>query len=684
MPKPPKNNEDAKDEKKKKKGSEESEIGNLSRPVRKTSMEPAKDHPQRIVMTKREMQRPCETLESWFDFGLMKQKPEGAAEEHHHKKFVTGARPLPAGYSGCNEGQSLITSDESQIFVWPLRLFLSLGADEKKPWTLYHYTHQPSFDSFHTTFLDMHNMDLGDAYNALLDLLQRDYQERVPQPTAANTKSEPMLSLEEPIKFATKEDTLHHIFGRKDAAALGYSKQGNKFDTFADYCIAFQLPHSACFENVNQASGCNVRICRDTLTQMENKAAKEKHEANKKKKKEAAAKDSDDDTAKVGCLCRLCGLRRPEKSEFWDDEKGEHARKKKDREVDRWKQRLAKKWLEEHVEETAAKRAKEEKKQEEDHRQAQIDKQKQMMSRSSHSAAHSTMMVNKARKEPGVIDFGITKNVNRWVARFQNLTKKKIDPDAPYRQNAAKEVVQASSLFTNWKQGGGRSNDSLDSNEAKPADDSLKRRRVNEDAQVQKVAHGTKRRIMAKKHKMPGEKGEDLDEQEKIAKAEVEAIERAHEEQHKKELHDAKKAAHHAKHHPEEQQKAEEEQEHEHDHHHHHHHLHNHVHHHHDHEGSSPTHSARHGSPKQGSGRKVKIEEPAASDEEKSEASTIQADAKGSELRAAGTAPKPKEEESSGTGEESSSEDSSSDDSSEEASGTDKDEEKKTDEEKKE
>merc|ERR1711924_84147 len=163
----------------------------LTAPIRKTTMEPAKNHPQRLVLIKREQMKPSENLEAWFEIGLVKQKILRKDGTPSSNTYCTGARPLPIGYDGCDESTTLIRSMDNGIFIWPIRVSIHCGACNKIPWTLYHYTYKESFEKFHKIFHDMGNLEPEEASRELVQLMQADYQERVPNPTNINSKGEP-------------------------------------------------------------------------------------------------------------------------------------------------------------------------------------------------------------------------------------------------------------------------------------------------------------------------------------------------------------------------------------------------------------------------------------------------------------------------------------------------------------
>merc|ERR1719174_1099089 len=472
--------------------------------------------------------KPCESLEAWFDTGLVKQVSEADASARHSnhskgkhhkaspkqkpsanvKTWVTGAKPLPAGYTGCNEQKTLIEVPQNGILAWPIRVSLHSGVCTKTPWTLYHYTHKESFEKFHAIFHDMGNLDADEFGKMLVQQMQSDYQERVPNPTNINSKGEPQLTTAEPAMFNSKDELLAAVFGKD--AVTGYSKQGHPFIEFADYCIAVQVPASACFQNTNQPSTANVRICRETLEQLERRAAALALEAEQKRKKEAETEEKEEHHDREGrpkrsqgCLERLCGLRRPEKAEFWDEVETGKSAKKKDRELDRWKQRLAKKWLDEHVEECAAQTAVDFKSKDAMEKHMVEQKAKADQDKRKASRVTQTMQVNReSRSSQMSFNFGITKTLTQMVQKF-TPDKQKASEEQHYRQEANKEVVAASSLFKQVQSAGavskqGSQQDS-DHNEGKVADEHMKRMWRAELIEEKRAAPtGTKRKVIKK------------------------------------------------------------------------------------------------------------------------------------------------------------------------------------------
>lgn len=495
MPKPVKGeSEDEEDDRPRRK--------KLTAPIRKTTMMPAKNHPQRLVMIEREKMKPAENLEAWFEIGLVKHTTE-AKGHHKPKPYVTGGRPLPPGYTGCNAEATLVQSGDNGILIWPIRVSLHLRICEKKPWTLYHYCHQASFEAFHQVFHEISTLEEEAAQKKLLDLMQKDYQERVPNPTNINVKGEPQLTTMEPIRFGNKTEALNMIFGKE--AITGYSKQGNRHDQFADYCIAVECPASACFQNTSQPSKANVRICRETLEQLQRRAeAVAAEEARKAKENggddtEGAETHEGAQKKSVGCLARLCGVRRPEKVEFWDEVEPTHkSSKKKDREMDRWKQRLAKKWLDEHVMECAQEAAKQHRTKDEEERYQTEQRALAERAKRTHGKVDHAMQVNEMKKGP-TINFGITKTINQLIARFTPDKTQKL-AEIHYRQEANREVVQASALFRTGKNKGSTSSLHDDVNEGRVADEHMKRMwRAVEQEEKKNAPTGTKRKVIDKK-----------------------------------------------------------------------------------------------------------------------------------------------------------------------------------------
>lgn len=185
--------------------------------------------------------------------------------------------------------------------------------------------------------------------------------------------------------------------------------------------------------------------------------------------------------------------------ENWDEAETPEKSKKKDRELDRWKQRLAKKWLAEHVEECAQHTAHDAKSKAEIDKRAHEEQQKQEKLKHSQNKVQHAIQVNE-RKKVGGFDFGINRAWNDFVSKFTPDKAAKL-AEQHYKQDANRDVANSSSLFkVQGKKKSMAGEEDEDENEAKVADDHMKRMwRAGEVEEKKKAPTGTRRRAVRKK-----------------------------------------------------------------------------------------------------------------------------------------------------------------------------------------
>eukprot|EP00927_Polykrikos_kofoidii_P026130 TRINITY_DN23321_c0_g1_i1.p1 TRINITY_DN23321_c0_g1~~TRINITY_DN23321_c0_g1_i1.p1 ORF type:complete len:413 (+),score=59.63 TRINITY_DN23321_c0_g1_i1:153-1391(+) len=340
----------------------------LSNQLAKHAIRPHGNHPHNGWQNQSDVDQTTPTLEAWFDAGLV--------TEEHSAKFDTGQHlrgklPLPKSYVGCDDHSILIEAGGSDsVKIWPIRF--SLGdetAASIRPWTLYHYTHRASFNAFVDIFSqrsedlsgdpgaeDGASYAMADIRKKLLHQLSEDYLERSPTASIQNPKSEPELMLLEPTKFKTKAEILQNLFGK--FTVEGFSNEGVSFATFADFCLAFRVPQSACINLRGTTSDKStnskrqeamVRICRDKLAAVTARfASQQAMLAKARKERHNKSSTSHSRMSWLGALCS--GTKGKEAPEYWDDvgEKTEEQdQESKKRELTSFKKKLVTEWMKE-------------------------------------------------------------------------------------------------------------------------------------------------------------------------------------------------------------------------------------------------------------------------------------------------------------------------------------------------
>lgn len=315
---------------------------------RKATTRPPTEHPQLRHLAQKANQLTA-NLQVWFDAGLVRANTDCFP-------FLTGSKPLPIGYEGCNKDSVLITVEGSGVQMWPARVDLGeLDFDTAKPLTLYHYTHQRGFDSFVRLFQNIHAGDAtkSEVSKELLTMLQADYLDRVPISNNGNRKGEPELLLVEPGNLKSKKETLKWLYDGH--VPSGTSSSGMPFDFFADFCLPFCLPGNACTTVRGQFP--NVSFIRISLSALEALARRVgQHREQAKKELQMLKKSEQVQAASAGCFGFLCSRGASKLPESWDhtDGKIDEAedtlqRMGRSRRVEdpRIKQ-LNQKWLQEH------------------------------------------------------------------------------------------------------------------------------------------------------------------------------------------------------------------------------------------------------------------------------------------------------------------------------------------------
>lgn len=310
------------------------------------------------------------SLGFWFDAGLL-YAPADTEDDVPH---VRGARSLPKGYVGCNKGQLLInTSGSFDITIWPVRFDLGeLSVDGIQPWTLYHFTHEASFEQFTRIFAKLsdvpaegqvqdavgYHVTMHDVRVQFFRQLQADFQERQPTASTANPKGEPELIPVEPVKFTSKQDILYTMFGKEPQ---GLSKLGHKLNTFAEYCLAFRVPASACHTVAGPAGKYSVvRLSKDTLDTLHRRVENRKLVARQRQEREEQARAERERMAKKkknGCASFFAcggntGSRRSLGAAFTsdeeDDEDGDGGGNRKNKRLEPARERMVIDFLKSH------------------------------------------------------------------------------------------------------------------------------------------------------------------------------------------------------------------------------------------------------------------------------------------------------------------------------------------------
>lgn len=200
-------------------------------------MPPPPGSPRKGSPRNKKQQRAA-TLEEWFDSGLTK------TESH-----VGGLLPLPHAYQGATADQLLLSQQESDTTVWPVRIDigdLEKGKGLRKLRTLYHYMSETSFDKARTIFSKGEN----DVPLKILRLLKEDNNARSAW-DASNPQREIRANAKEPL-FATKGELLQAVIGMEDP--VGQDSNGVELTDIADYCISFRVAN-VCVDKLDDDDG---------------------------------------------------------------------------------------------------------------------------------------------------------------------------------------------------------------------------------------------------------------------------------------------------------------------------------------------------------------------------------------------------------------------------------------------
>eukprot|EP00928_Gymnodinium_smaydae_P013998 TRINITY_DN15079_c0_g1_i2.p1 TRINITY_DN15079_c0_g1~~TRINITY_DN15079_c0_g1_i2.p1 ORF type:complete len:251 (-),score=40.46 TRINITY_DN15079_c0_g1_i2:78-830(-) len=132
---------------------------------------------------------------------------------------------------------------------------------------------------------------------------------------------------------------------------------GIPFSKFADYCIAFRVPESACFnmqprfdDGTGMSVSTRVRIAKEELAELIKKDAVSNV---KSKNRKSLAHGHDEHTVKkcyARCMTLIFGSPSEDEPDYWDEEGGSSSRHKhhaKPR-VDAQKAKVSREWLKEH------------------------------------------------------------------------------------------------------------------------------------------------------------------------------------------------------------------------------------------------------------------------------------------------------------------------------------------------
>lgn len=300
----------------------------------------------------------CVSLEQWYDGGVA----------HDESGELIGLRILPPRYGGLTKHRVLLEVTKSHTMIYPVRVDIGeIGADDLKPFTLFHFTHKTSFDKLCAVFQG----DEDELQDKVMAILREDYQERTSAPHPLNLKGDAQLSPIEPGKFTKKKDIIHHLFGKE---MTGFTRHGHKYKEMADFCFAVRVPASCCVNLQGQISGeACIKLCRDTMEALSRRTQARRQMARERAAKEEAQQRLHEEgkvakTATARFCNWLCCVGGPAKDhpEFWDDQddaeadaeakRNKAARVKEAREVDYWKSSVTHAYMKKHFAEQTAKK----------------------------------------------------------------------------------------------------------------------------------------------------------------------------------------------------------------------------------------------------------------------------------------------------------------------------------------
>lgn len=338
-------------------------------------------HPLRLKAVEVGRMRQASTLEIWFDAGFMRSMGE-------HGELVTAEAMQPPDDYEMIEG-GLLRSKRTDINIWPIKYELSEESPEKRRTTMFHYTHKQGFDNFVAVYGKLeHALANGskpptaaEMQKSMLDLLMEDCKERDTGNISSNPRGEPELTLLEPQRLESKQVIIQQLFGKKSLDE--FSRNGNRWSGFADYCFAFSVPATVCVTVVGAEGPIQATLMRidvSILGQINTKARARKETAQHKaqgetenvkagaqwtKKIKGQGEETTESKSKgiMNLLSKLCGTSGKGSSEipeYWDDGAGEEEDdyknvkqsifdKKKPREMDMHKKKVQQQWMREHA-----------------------------------------------------------------------------------------------------------------------------------------------------------------------------------------------------------------------------------------------------------------------------------------------------------------------------------------------
>lgn len=235
--------------------------------------------------SKKKGKQAANTLEEWFDAGLSKRK-----------KHVEGNMLLPRAYEGASADQLLISQNDSDVTIFPVRV--DIGDPEKgkglrKVRTLYHYMSEQSFEHAQ----DLFKAGESDLPVRMLKLIRDDVRARC-RWDSSNSKMEARVSSMEPALFPGKGAVLNEIFGSEDPQ--GQDANGVDLADVADYCVAIRVPNTGAEKAAVDAGRNQVKLLYEELVKQCNEKEVQKTGKGKALSRSATqAASSDEEEAEV-------------------------------------------------------------------------------------------------------------------------------------------------------------------------------------------------------------------------------------------------------------------------------------------------------------------------------------------------------------------------------------------------
>lgn len=417
-------------------------------PSNKGATKPASDHPQRLHLHR--LEKPTPTLEAWLDAGVF------GAHDDEGEECVSGHRKLPTGYEGCTKDSVLVEATKPGVWIWPVRFDIgALTVDGTKPWTLYHYTHVQSFETFAREL-----SSAGDAVNEevlaklVLDRLQADFREREPTPSPQNPKGDLELCSIEPGMFRSRKEIRKTMFGGVNRQ--GQSDKGHQFDEFGDFCIPVRVPGSACRvqggthdkENgTHRKEKLMVMVSKEMLDALNLKAQANAAVMKVKRERAARATVMKQQDKSWGCLGFIFGGGGKPSYDDWEEDfaskkqelvAGQDVVNRPKREVGHRQKQMRRTWMKEHFANIKMQEEKEE-------------KPKQAAQRKSGAAPRMSMKAEAALQEQPSGDDAANRTTSRMTLISQRASQFLADPK-PARSNEDTRASHVSKMYREFQE----------------------------------------------------------------------------------------------------------------------------------------------------------------------------------------------------------------------------------------